>query len=128
VKFEPDTLYIQPERKELAELEFKNRDINNIDNTELIKDRIRSLELRLRLHGLYIPKSLRKRVKFESIPAIKTKPQPFPIKSVTGLEYLVCLGVTDIYPTAKQFRYSRKNGLQKHFRTYKLPQIFPNSR
>ncbi|KAJ5882834.1 uncharacterized protein N7473_011096 [Penicillium subrubescens] len=128
VKFQPDTSHIQPERKQLAELEFKNRDVDNIDDAELIEDRIRSLELRLRLHGLHVPKSLRKRVKFESMPAIKTEPQPFPMKSVTGLECPVCLGVTDIHPTAKQFRYSRKNGLQKHFRTHKLPQMFPNGR
>ncbi|KAJ5102242.1 hypothetical protein NUU61_004464 [Penicillium alfredii] len=97
VKFDPDTLYIQPERKELAELEFKNRDVYNIDYAELIEDRIRSLELRLRLHGLYVPKPLRKRVKFKSMPAIKSEQQPFPMKSVTGLECPVCLGATDIH-------------------------------
>lgn len=126
IKFEPDTSHIQPERKELAELEFKNRDVDAVNNAVLIKDRIRSLELRLRLHRLHVPKSLRKRVKFESMPAIKSKPQPFLMKSVTGLECPVCLGVTDIHPTAKRFRYSRKDGLQKHFRSHKLPQIFPN--
>ncbi|KAJ5433516.1 uncharacterized protein N7458_012672 [Penicillium daleae] len=73
--FEPDTSYIQPERKGLADLEFKNRDINTINDIELIEDRIRSLELRLRLHGLYIPKALRKRVKFESASPIYTLQQ-----------------------------------------------------
>ncbi|KAJ5676455.1 uncharacterized protein N7477_002088 [Penicillium maclennaniae] len=119
VKFEPDTPHIQPERRELAELEFKNRDI---------EDRIRSLELRLRLHGLHVPKALQKRVKFESMPAIKSEPQSFPMKSATGLECPVCLGVTDIHPAAKQFEYSRKDALQKHFRTHKLPQIFLKGR
>lgn len=120
MKFEPDASHTTG-KKELAELEFKNRDVDNIDDAELIEDRIRSLEFRLRLHRLHVPKSLRKRVKFESTPTIKSEPQPFPMKSVTGLECPVCLGVTDIHPTAKQFGYSRKDGLQKHFRTHKLP-------
>lgn len=58
VKLEPDTSHIQPERKELVDLESKNMDVDTIDNAELIEDRIRSLELRLRLHGLHIPKAL----------------------------------------------------------------------
>ncbi|KAJ6137107.1 hypothetical protein N7471_003593, partial [Penicillium samsonianum] len=45
VTFTLDVSYIQPERIALTKLKFKNRDIDTIDNTELIKDRIRSLEL-----------------------------------------------------------------------------------
>lgn len=128
VEFEPDTSHIQPERKELADLEFKNRDVDTIDDTELIEDRIRSLDLRLRLHRLHVPKALRKRVTFESTPHIKSEPQCFPWKSTTGLECPVCLGVTNTHPAAKQFKYSRKDTLQRHFRTHRLPQRFPKGR
>lgn len=38
VKFELDMSHIQLERKELTELEFKNRDIDTIDDAELIED------------------------------------------------------------------------------------------
>ena len=80
MKFEPDTSHIQPERKELADIEFKNRDVDTIEDAELIKDKIRSLELRLRLHRLHVPKALRKRVTFEcDIPSCSevlfTRPQ-----------------------------------------------------
>ncbi|KAJ5159861.1 uncharacterized protein N7482_006865 [Penicillium canariense] len=126
VKFEPDTSHIQPERKELADIEFKNRDVDTIDDAELIEDRIRSLELRLRLHRLHVPKALRKRVTFESMALVKSEPQSFPWKSATSLECPVCLGATDAHPAAKQFEYSRKDALQRHFRAHRLPQRFPN--
>ena len=113
---------------ELVELKFKNRDIDTIDDAELIEDRIQSLELRLKLHGLHMPKALRKRVKFDSMPAIKSELQSFPMKSATGLKYPVCFGATIIHPTAKKFEYSRKDALQKHFRTHRLPQMFPKDR
>lgn len=45
MKFEPDTLHIQPERKELADIEFKNRTADAIDDAELIEDRILSIQL-----------------------------------------------------------------------------------
>lgn len=129
VAFEPDTSHIQPERKELADLEFKNRDVDTIDDAELIEDRIRSLELRLRLHGLHVPKALRKRVTFESmLPLIKSEPQSFPWRSATGLECPICLGVTHTHPTAKQFEYSRKDALQRHSRTHRLSQRFEKGR
>jgi hypothetical protein len=64
VKFESDTSHVQPGRQELADIKFKNRDVNTIDDAELIEDRIRSLELRLRLNRLHVPKALRKRVTF----------------------------------------------------------------
>lgn len=51
-----------PERQALADLEFKNRDMDAIDDAELIEDRIRSLELRLALYKLNIPKVLNKRI------------------------------------------------------------------
>lgn len=128
VKFEPDTSHIQPERKALADLEFKNRDVDTVDDAELVEDRIRSLELRLELHKLNVPKPLRKRVKFETTSTDKAEVLQFPMKSSTGLECPVCLGSMDIHPTAKQFRYARKDTLRKHFKTHKLPQIFPKGR
>ncbi|KAJ5577517.1 uncharacterized protein N7459_006481 [Penicillium hispanicum] len=50
MEFKPDTSHIQPERRVLADLEFKNRDMDTIDDAELVEDYIRSLELRLELH------------------------------------------------------------------------------
>lgn len=62
--FTLDLSHIQPKRKDLADLEFKNRDIDNLDHVILIKDRIRSLELRLQLENLYIPQWLYKKINF----------------------------------------------------------------
>ncbi|KAJ5245744.1 beta-lactamase/transpeptidase-like protein [Penicillium chrysogenum] len=125
VEFEPDTSHIQPERKVLADLEFKNRDVDTVDDAELVEDRIRSLELRLELHQRNIPKPLRKRVKFEATTKKPDQP-PFMMKSSTGLECPVCLGCTSsMHQTARQFAYARKDVLQKHFKTHKLPRIFP---
>lgn len=125
VEFEPDTSHIQPERKVLADLKFKNRDIDTVDNTELVKDRIRSLELRLELHQRNIPKPLRKQVKFETTTKKPDQP-PFIIKSSTSLKCPIYLGCTSsIHQTARQFTYARKDVLQKHFKTHRLPRIFP---
>lgn len=128
MRFEPDTSHIQLERKALADLEFKNRDVDTVDDAELVEDRIRSVELRLEIHRLNVPKPLRKRVKFEANSTERADLLPFPMKSSSGLECTVCLGSTDIHPTAKQFEYARKDTIQKHFRTHKLPQIFPKGR
>ncbi|KAJ6121223.1 hypothetical protein N7523_005503 [Penicillium sp. IBT 18751x] len=114
------------ERRELAELEFKNRDGDTVDE-DSIEDQIRSPELRLRLHGLHVPKPLRKRVKVESMPTIKSETQTFPLKSATSF-CPVSLGVIEIYPIAKQFEYCRKDTLKKHFRTHELPQMLPKGR
>jgi hypothetical protein len=128
VEFEPDTSHIQPERKVLADLEFKNRDVDTVDDAELVEDRIRSLELRLELHQRNIPKPLRKRVKFETTTKKPDQP-PFMMKSSTGLECPVCLGCTSsMHQTARQFAYARKDVLQKHFKTHKLPRTFPKGR
>ncbi|KAJ5892479.1 hypothetical protein N7504_009170 [Penicillium tannophilum] len=122
-----DTSHIQPKRKVLADLEFKNRDVNTVDDAELVEDRIRSLELRLELHQRNIPKPLRKRVKFGTTTKKPDRP-PFMTKSSTGLECPVCLGCTSIHQSARQFAYARKDVLQKHFKTHKLPRIFPKGR
>lgn len=44
----------------LADLEFKNRDVDKASDEELLEDRIRSLELRLTLHRLNVPPALQK--------------------------------------------------------------------
>ena len=46
--------HVLPEQKMLADLEFKNRDVDNVSHEELLEDRIRSLELRLALHRLNV--------------------------------------------------------------------------
>ncbi|KAJ5876246.1 uncharacterized protein N7529_001830 [Penicillium soppii] len=63
ITFIPDTSRIQPERKSLADLEFKNRDVDTISDEELVGDLIKSLELRLELHRIQIPKPLTKHLK-----------------------------------------------------------------
>ncbi|KAJ5284914.1 hypothetical protein N7524_000220 [Penicillium chrysogenum] len=62
--FTPDTSHIQPERRALSRLEFKNRDVDTLSDAELLEDRIQSLELRLKLHSLHVPRTLKKRIKF----------------------------------------------------------------
>jgi len=48
-----------PERKALADLEFKNRDMDPISDAELPEDRICSLEMRLMLYRLEVPRRCR---------------------------------------------------------------------
>jgi hypothetical protein len=62
VTFNLDLSHMQPERTALAELEFKNRDIDDIDATLLIEDRVRSPELRLQLNKLHVPRGLHKKL------------------------------------------------------------------
>jgi hypothetical protein len=92
IKFEPDTSHIQLKRRILTDLEFKNRDVDTVDDAELLEDRNRSLELqlelRLELHKLNVPKPLRKRVKLME----GSELLPIPMKSSTGLEGPVRLG------------------------------------
>lgn len=113
VEFASDTSHILSKRKFLADLEFRNRDVNTVDDAELVEYRIQSLELRLELHQLNIPKQLRKCVKFES--TIK-KPDlpPFMTKSSTGLECPVCLVcMSSMHGAVRQLAYARKVVLQK---------------
>ncbi|KAJ6076675.1 FluG domain protein [Penicillium canescens] len=124
VTFIPDVSNIQPERIALAELEFKNRDVDTIDDTELIEDRIRSLELRLKLNSLHIPKALKKRIVFKGRPKEASRQVVVPIESSSGLECPVCLGSTSLDPIARRYKYSRKDVLQVHFGTHRLPFFF----
>jgi len=122
--FTPDVSHIQPERIALAELEFKNRDVDTIDDAELIEDRIRSLELRLKLNSLHIPQALKKRIVFKDRQKGASRQAVVPIESSSGLECPVCLGGTRLDPTARRYKYSRKDVLQVHFRTHRLPFFF----
>ncbi|KAA8651224.1 uncharacterized protein ATNIH1004_000102 [Aspergillus tanneri] len=65
IVFEPDTSHVIPERKALADLEFKNRDVDKVSDEEPLEDRIRSIEMRLALHRLDVPKPLQKRIRFD---------------------------------------------------------------
>ncbi|KAB8254281.1 hypothetical protein BDV32DRAFT_143040 [Aspergillus pseudonomiae] len=56
--FELDISHIIPERKALVDLEFKNRDIDKISDAKLFEDCIQSLEMRLGLYYLGVPKIL----------------------------------------------------------------------
>ncbi|KAJ5928363.1 FluG domain protein [Penicillium verhagenii] len=124
ITFTPDVSHIQPERIALAELEFKNRDVDTIDDTELIEDRIRSLELRLKLNSLHMPKALKNRVVFKDGLKGELKEVVVPTESSSGLECPVCLGSTGLDPNARRYKYSRKDVLQAHFKTHRLPFIF----
>lgn len=128
IQFNPDTSHVLPERKMLADLEFKNRDVDKVSDEELLEDRVRSLELRLTLHRLNVPPALQKRIRFEgpSPGLLSTCTGPFVSK--TGLECPVCLGCSDQHERARMYQYARKNALQKHFGTHKLPSTFPEGR
>jgi hypothetical protein len=51
-----------------------------------------------------------------------------PLQSETGLECPVCLGRSGLHRTARRYKYARKDTLQKHFETHKLPKSFPKGR
>ncbi|KAI9043130.1 uncharacterized protein KD926_004313, partial [Aspergillus affinis] len=71
ITFEPDISHVVPERKALADLEFRNRDVDSISDAELLDDRICSLEIRLALHDLEVPGPLQKRICFyEPLPDV----------------------------------------------------------
>jgi hypothetical protein len=71
-----------------VDLEFKNRDADTVDDAELLEDRIRSLELRLHLHMLNVPKVLKRRVRVDGYNSEKLFQ---PMESETGFECPVCL-------------------------------------
>jgi hypothetical protein len=130
ITFTADVSHIQPERKELAELEFKNRDTADITAATLLEDRIRSLELRLQLGKLHMPRGLHGKIDFgksevDRITSIKIE-EPIHIdwKSKTGLECPFCIGTPTLDPAARMFIYSRKDSLQRHFESHKLPLFF----
>lgn len=96
--------------------------------TELLEDCIRSLELRLALHKLNVPKPLQKRIKFNDSSADEPPEVIIPMKSKSGLECPVCLSRSNVHPRVKMYTYARKDTLQKHVKTHKLPRSFPEGR
>jgi hypothetical protein len=102
--------------------------VDKVNDAELVEDRIRSLELRLALHHLTVPKALQKRIRFDEPPADTGSENTIPLESDSGLECPVCLGASNVHVRARRFRYARKDTLQKHFETHKLPNIFPKGR
>lgn len=85
----------------LADLEFKNRDVDKVSNEELLEDRIYSLGLCLTLHHLNMPPAPQKRIRFDvpSSDILSTCTGPFENK--TRLECPVCLGRSDHHERAR---------------------------
>ncbi|EEQ84735.2 FluG domain-containing protein [Blastomyces dermatitidis ER-3] len=86
----------------LAALDFKNRDVSIVPDEECVEDRMLSLELRLALNRLTVPRHLARRVKPE-VPAQDIL-SDFPTQAPTSLECPECLG-DDRYPEAREFSY-----------------------
>lgn len=128
IKFEPNVSHVIPERKALADLEFKNQDVDTVNDAELLEDHIQSLELRLALHKLNVPKPLQKQIKFNDSSADKPPETVIPMKSKSGLECPVCLGHSNVHLRVRRYTYAHKDTLQKHFKTHKLPKNFPEGR
>ncbi|TQB77085.1 hypothetical protein MPDQ_005571 [Monascus purpureus] len=130
--FEPDISHVVPERKALADLEFKNQDVDKISDAELLEDRIRSLEMRLALYHLEVPKTLQNRINFrEPSPEVPSCPEVLDnllLESKSGLECPVCLGRPGMHSRARRYIYARKDTLQRHFETHNLKQKFPKGR
>ena len=96
IRFEPDISYIVPERTILAELEFKNRYIDNINDTDLVENRVYFLELRLASHQLQVPIALQRRIRFDQ-PSVENMSEKTSLLSNSGLECPVCLGRSDVH-------------------------------
>jgi hypothetical protein len=133
ITFNADLSHMQPQRTALAELEFKNRETDKVDTDSLIQDRIRSLEMRLELNKLHVPKCLKKRVIFSKLERLMLTDSDEDSKNLksgsweseTGLQCPFCLGHTKLDPAAREYSYSRKDALVRHFKTHRLPSFFP---
>jgi hypothetical protein len=109
IKFNADLSHMQPHRTALAELEFKNRETDKVDIDSLIQDRIRSLEMRLELKKLHVPKCLKKRVIFSKLERLMLTDSDEDSKNLksgsweseTGLQCPFCLGHTNLDPAAR---------------------------
>ncbi|PYI07380.1 FluG domain protein [Aspergillus sclerotiicarbonarius CBS 121057] len=128
ITFQPELSHAIPERKAIADLEFKNRDADAVNDAELVEDRIRSLELRLGLHLLNVPKALNKRVKWHEKSVDEVFEATLPMQSETGLECPVCLGIPNMHPQVRRYTYARKDTLQRHFAAHDISRTFRNGR
>lgn len=118
VCFSPQNPMILPERRALADLEFKNRDASTVSDEELLEDHINSLKMRLNLYNIQVPWPLQTCVKTDKCTVDDDFPNPFPQQSASGLQCLYCLGVTNYHPLVWQYEYARKDVLIKHFQTH----------
>lgn len=127
INFTPDDSHIQPERIALAKLEFQNRDVDKINDALLIQDRIKSLDLRLELSRLHVPRGLKAHIRFnETNIKVASREGSEETQPEQILQCPVCLARPDLLLVAKEFRYSPKDALQTHFRAHKLPMFFDN--
>jgi uncharacterized protein DUF3435 len=115
--FDPQHSTVLPERRVLADLEFKNRDASAVSDDELWQDRIRSLEMRLELYRIQVPRFLHGHVRTD-IAVNLGFPNPFPQQSINGLQCPYCLGKEDYHPLARQYEYRRKDILISHFQRH----------
>lgn len=61
--------------------------------------------------------------------AVENKfPDPFPPKSVTGLQCPYCLGTEYYHPLIRQYEYARKDSLKVHFQSHEAGMDFSDGR
>ncbi|KAL2360537.1 hypothetical protein RJZ56_006600 [Blastomyces dermatitidis] len=93
----------------LVAIEFQNRDVNTVPDEELMEDRIKSLDLRLTLSRLTIPRHLASRPKALAEDILSNDKW-----SPSGLECPLCLNHDSFHPQAQQFSYCNKYVLRGH--------------
>ncbi|PGH27719.1 hypothetical protein AJ80_00506 [Polytolypa hystricis UAMH7299] len=91
--------------KALAVFEFQNRDANTVPDEGLVEDYIWSLEIRLALNRLPLPRHLASQLKPKVLAEAAPFPAKFPTESPTGLECLECLGNNVFHPQAQLFTF-----------------------
>jgi len=78
--------------------------------------------MRLSLYQIQVPRS-RTRVRTNKLAADLRLPNPFPQKSISGLQCPVCLGKEDGHPLFRQYEYARKDTLIRHFASHELHRL-----
>ncbi|EGE79164.2 hypothetical protein BDDG_02102 [Blastomyces dermatitidis ATCC 18188] len=109
LSIQPWHLLILPKRKALVAIEFQNRDVNTVPDEELMEDRIKSLDLRLTLSRLTIPRHLASRPKALAEDILSNDKW-----SPSGLECPLCLNHDSFHPQVQQFSYCNKYVLRRH--------------
>ncbi|KAL4870865.1 hypothetical protein BDV12DRAFT_184216 [Aspergillus spectabilis] len=85
VCFKPDTFHVVLEKIALVDLEFKNRDADQINDAELVEDYICPLEMCLAPHRLDVSRILQKRIRFDKPSADTLVEMTIPLQSETVL-------------------------------------------
>lgn len=67
-----------PGRRALADRKFKNQDASRVSDEELFEDRINSLEMRLKLYDIQVPRPLQTRIKTDNCAVDDGFPSPLP--------------------------------------------------